>query len=90
LFALNALSAGLPTSYPGGSGTRAAGRPLIGSVRGVGLMVGLEMVKDLATRAPDAEVASKVKYAMLARRILISTDGASQRARGVASAPLLP
>jgi 4-aminobutyrate aminotransferase-like enzyme len=39
-------------------------------------MVGLEMVKDVATREPDREVADLVKYKLLAKRILISTDGA--------------
>ena len=55
---------------------RVPGCPLIGSVRGVGLMVGLEMVKDLDSREPDPETAGKIKYALLAKRILISTDGA--------------
>ena len=70
----------------GGSGAGAGGRPVtIGSVRGVGFMVGLEMVKDAASREPDGEVAGLVKYKLLAKRILISTDG---EPRGRARPPL--
>jgi 4-aminobutyrate aminotransferase-like enzyme len=71
-----------PAAAAGALPQAAAGCPLIGSVRGVGLMVGLEMVKSLATREPDAETAGKVKYALLAKKILISTDGECLRAGG--------
>jgi ethanolamine-phosphate phospho-lyase len=50
---------------------------LVGSVRGAGLMLGLEVVKSKATKEPDAESAAAIKYKMLSRRILISTDGES-------------
>lgn len=49
----------------------------IGSVRGVGMMVGLEIIKDRAdeARVPWTEAASAIVYAMRKRRILLSTDG---------------
>jgi ethanolamine-phosphate phospho-lyase len=55
--------------------------PVVGSVRGVGLMVGLEILKpcegskDKDSREPWAEGASAIVYAMRKRRILLSTDG---------------
>lgn len=57
--------------------------PCFGSVRGVGLMVGIEIIKPpapaapgaLQVREPDSALAVAIKYKMLARRILISTDG---------------
>ncbi len=51
----------------------------IGSVRGVGLMIGVEFIRAPAppddARAPWPEAAEAVVYAMLRRRILLSTDG---------------
>jgi 4-aminobutyrate aminotransferase-like enzyme len=51
--------------------------PFIGSVRGMGLMVGLEILHDAADpkRVPWTEAASAIVYAMRRRRILLSTDG---------------
>lgn len=52
--------------------------PCIGSVRGVGLMVGLEILRTPRVgdaRPPWTVAASAVVYAMRARRILLSTDG---------------
>ena len=49
--------------------------PIIGSIRGAGFMLGVELVSNTTTRAPDAVTASKIKYKMLKRKILISTDG---------------
>ena len=39
--------------------------PLIGSVRGIGLFIGIELVKDKATREPAVEEAEKVMYKCL-------------------------
>lgn len=50
---------------------------LVGSVRGIGLMVGMEFVHDAVKRTPWADGASAVVYAMRKRRILLSTDGMS-------------
>ena len=49
----------------------------IGSVRGVGLMLGLEMLHSRAdaARRPWPEAAYAIVYAMRARRILLSCDG---------------
>ena len=50
----------------------------IGSVRGLGLMQGLEIVRPGAARAPWPDAASAVVYAMRHRRILLSVDGMHQ------------
>lgn len=49
--------------------------PAIGDVRGHGLMVGIDMTTDPATREPATELAKKVKEAMLSLDVLLSTDG---------------
>lgn len=49
--------------------------PLIGDVRGEGLFLGLELVKDQETLEPAPEEASRVVELMKARGILLSTDG---------------
>ena len=62
----------------------AARHACIGSVRGMGLMVGLEIVRhrdDPARRAPWTDGAGALKYAMLRRRILVSTGACALRAR---------
>jgi len=41
------------------------GHPLIGDVRGIGLLMGLELVKDRKTRAPAHEEAEEVMYRCL-------------------------
>lgn len=48
---------------------------VIGDVRGYGLMVGIDIVSDIMTRAPGTQEAKKIKAAMLAQNILLSTDG---------------
>ena len=48
---------------------------LIGDVRGSGLFLGIELVRDHETLEPAAEEASEVVDAMRERNILLSTDG---------------
>ncbi len=48
---------------------------LIGDVRGIGLFLGIELVRDRETLEPAAEEASAVVEQMKERGILISTDG---------------
>jgi len=49
--------------------------PVIGDIRGYGLMVGIDLTSDPATREPATEFAKQAKEAMLARGVLLSTDG---------------
>lgn len=53
----------------------AARHPAIGDVRGRGLMTGVELVRDHATREPAAELAARVKDEMAERGVLIGTTG---------------
>jgi 4-aminobutyrate aminotransferase-like enzyme len=53
----------------------AAQRPLIGDVRGSGLFLGVELVKDRVTLEPAAAEASDVVNGMRERGILLGTDG---------------
>ena len=53
-----------------------AGRhPSIGDVRGRGLMTGVELVRDRATREPAGDLAASVKDEMAERGVLIGTSG---------------
>ena len=49
--------------------------PVIGDVRGTGLFIGIEFVKDPSTLEPAADIACQIKEEMRNRGILLSTDG---------------
>jgi 4-aminobutyrate aminotransferase-like enzyme len=48
---------------------------LIGDVRGHGLFLGIELVRDRATLDPAADAATELVNRMAARGILLATDG---------------
>jgi len=48
---------------------------LIGDVRGIGLFVGIELVKDRVTKEPASAIAQHVIFRMKQHRILLSADG---------------
>jgi 4-aminobutyrate aminotransferase/(S)-3-amino-2-methylpropionate transaminase len=50
-------------------------QPLIGEVRGQGLMIGIELVRDRATREPAAEEAARVRMLCRERGVLIGVGG---------------
>ena len=52
-----------------------AGHPLVGDIRGSGLFLGVELVKDRETLEPAAAEASQVSNRMRDRGILLGTDG---------------
>jgi 4-aminobutyrate aminotransferase-like enzyme len=47
----------------------------IGDVRGLGMFLGVVLVRDRATRQPDGALATEVVEAAKARGVLLSTDG---------------
>ncbi|MBO9634157.1 MAG: aminotransferase class III-fold pyridoxal phosphate-dependent enzyme, partial [Chitinophagaceae bacterium] len=49
--------------------------PIIGDVRGHGLFVGAELVKDRQTKEPAVPEIDQIVQAMKARGFLLSTDG---------------
>jgi 4-aminobutyrate aminotransferase-like enzyme len=49
--------------------------PLIGDVRGLGLFIGIELVRDRAIREPAGEEAGDLVNRMKDRGVLLSTDG---------------
>ena len=48
---------------------------VIGDVRGKGLFLGVELVKDRESKQPSPHAASRIKNCLRQRRILIGTDG---------------
>ena len=52
-----------------------AAHPLIGDVRGAGLFIGVELVRDRETLEPAADEADELVNRMKARGMLLSTDG---------------
>ncbi|KAE8630511.1 hypothetical protein XENTR_v10000848 [Xenopus tropicalis] len=49
--------------------------PLIGDIRGVGLFVGVDLVKDRLLRTPATAEAQHIIYKLKEKRILLSADG---------------
>ena len=48
---------------------------IIGDVRGKGLFLGIEIIRDLDTLEPDKQVTHKIVNEMRSRKILLSSDG---------------
>ena len=55
----------------------ASRHPAIGDVRGVGLAVGIEIVRDRATKEPDPGATTSIKEGMRDRGVLVGTTGAA-------------
>ena len=51
--------------------------PAIGDVRGVGLAIGIEIVRDRRTKEPDPEATTAIKERMRDRGVLVGTTGAA-------------
>ena len=49
--------------------------PIIGDVRGIGFMIGVELVKDKSTKEPGTELASEVRRRLFERGVLMHTCG---------------
>jgi len=49
--------------------------PKVGDVRGLGLMIGVELVKDVKTKEPAKEEATKVKEELFKKGLIIGTGG---------------
>jgi 4-aminobutyrate aminotransferase len=48
----------------------------IGDVRGIGLMIGIDLVKDPNTREPDADLAGRVRESCRKQKVLVGIGGA--------------
>ncbi len=72
---LTANAAAVGVAIRAGIRATAARHPAIGDVRGRGLMIGVELVRDPATREPDAPLAVRVQNAMRDRGVLVGTTG---------------
>lgn len=77
---LTANAAALGEEVRAGIRAVAARHPAIGDVRGRGLMIGVELVRDRATQEPYAALAARVQNAMRDRGVLVGTTA---RARNV-------
>ncbi|HEV8697682.1 MAG TPA: aminotransferase class III-fold pyridoxal phosphate-dependent enzyme [Candidatus Limnocylindrales bacterium] len=53
----------------------AARYPIIGDVRGVGLAIGVEIVRDPVTRAPDPDATTAIREGLKERGVLVGTTG---------------
>ncbi|HSL12042.1 MAG TPA: aminotransferase class III-fold pyridoxal phosphate-dependent enzyme [Actinomycetota bacterium] len=53
----------------------ASRHPAIGDIRGRGLLIGVELVRDRAAREPDAEAADRVMNALRERGVLVGSTG---------------
>jgi 4-aminobutyrate aminotransferase-like enzyme len=49
--------------------------PSIGDVRGLGMLTGVDLVRDPVTKEPDAELATDVANGLRARGVLVGTTG---------------
>lgn len=73
----------LPRVQAAGAALRAAIRdvatrhPAIGDVRGVGLAIGIEIVRDRGTKGPDPKTTTAIKEGMRDRGVLVGTTGAA-------------
>ena len=54
------------------------GSPIVGDVRGKGLLIGLEVVTDRASRAPAADLARQLREHLLENGVLVSLTGTSR------------
>ncbi len=70
---LTANAAAVGEEIRAGIRAQAARHPAIGDVRGRGLMIGVDLVRDRETREPDTGLAARVQNAMRERGVLVGT-----------------